>query len=284
MAVTANQQIVIKDPGGLLTVPVKTGETIYSGTLAGVGKDGYLYNLDSAAVPEITIIGIVADDSINPTGPAAVTASGSLSGGLEVGSAVAGDKTVRNIWTKGDVKLTLTSITQAMVGTTMYATDNYTVDDVATAGIAVGTLVTYLSATSGYVRLNEYMDSNAAGLRIIRGALAVVTGTGAGAVFSVANPTGKTCMIERLILDVTTALTGGQTYDIGVAANGTTSADNLLDGVGPAAVTQYDNCVNHGTNGKGAKKWTSTQYVTATASAATTGQAATYAIYYRLFV
>jgi hypothetical protein len=284
MAVTANQILTIKEPSGLLTVPVKSGQTIYSGTLAGVGKDGFLYNLATAVIPEITIIGLVSDDSINPTGPAATSAAGSISGGLEASSAVAGDKTVRNIWTKGFVKMTFTSITQAMLGTTMYATDNYTIDDVATGAIAVGYLATYISATSGYVCLNEFADSSSPGLRVIRGALVAATGTGAGAVIRIANPTGKTCMIERLILDVTTGATGGQTLDIGVAANGTTSADNLLDGVSPAAVTQYDNSVNHGTNGKGSKKWASTEFITATASAATVALAGTYVVQYRLFI
>ena len=283
MAVTANQVVDKRDEGGLIAIPVKSGETIYQNTIVAVGSDGYLYNLDSAAVPAASIVGIVADDSINTSGPAATTASGSISGTLVEGSAAAGDKTVRLVWTKGKFKLTLGSITQAMVGTTMYATDNFTVDDTQISGVALGTLVTYISTTSGYVAINEFMADRASGLRMIRGALSAATGTTGGAVLSVANPTGKTCMIERMVLDVTTGCTSSQTVDVGVAANGTTTSDTLLDGVGTLA-TVYDNITDAGTNGGATVKWTTTQYVTGTASAALTNLVGNYGIFYRLWV
>ena len=49
----------------------------------------------------------------------------------------------------------MTSITQAMVGKTMYASDNFTADDTIT-GAKIGTLVTYISATIGWVDLNKF--------------------------------------------------------------------------------------------------------------------------------
>lgn len=283
MAVTANQILTIKEPGGLLSVPVKTGETIYSGTLAGVGNDGLLYNITASNYNTIMLIGFVCDDSINASGNAAVTSSGSISGTIEGNSAIAGDKTVRNIWTKGFVKATFTSITQAMLGTTMYVKDNYTIDDTQTLGIPCGYLATYLSATSGYVALNEYNEGP--GVRIIKGALVAITATTGGGLLSVINPTGKTCMIERMIVDITTPVTAATTADIGVAANGTTSSDTLIDACALNAATTKDNTVNGGTNGKGAAKWTSGQYVTGTTSAAlTTGFVGTFAIHYRLWL
>jgi len=283
MAVTANQILTIKEPSGLLTLPVKSGETIYSGTFAIIGNDGYLYNLTSSNFNQAMLIGVVCDDSINATGPAATTASGSVSGTAEVGSAVAGDKTVRNVWTKGFVKAAFTSITQAMVGTTMFAKDNYVIDDTQLSGIPVGYLATYISATSGYICLNEY--NMGPGLRVIKGALTAITATTAGGLLAVLNPTAKTVMVERMILDITAAVTAATTADIGIAANGTTSSDTLLDGVALNVATTRDNTVSGGTNGKGAAKWTSGQYITGTTSAAlTTGFAGTYAIHYRLWV
>lgn len=97
----------------------------------------------------------------------------------------------------------------------------------------------------------------------------------AGGVLSVANPEGASLIVTRLILDVTTKSTAACTVDAGIAANGTTSADNLLDGldVGTAAGV-FDNTENGGTNGKGAKKWGASEYLTASmASGAAAGLA-----------
>ena len=103
-------------------------------------------------------------------------------------------------------------------------------------------------------------------------ALTAVTGTTAGGVVSLLNPEGADLIITRLIVVVTTKSTGAATCDFGVAANGTTSSDILLDGVdvGTAAGT-FDNVENQGTNGKSAVKWSSTQYLTGTASASLAG-------------
>lgn len=86
----------------------------------------------------------------------------------------------------------------------------------------------------------------------------------AGGVLAWANPTGGSILVQRVILDVTTKATGACTLDVGVAADGTTLNDTLLDGVdvGTAAGV-FDNIENQGTNGVAAKKVTSSQYVTA---------------------
>lgn len=103
-------------------------------------------------------------------------------------------------------------------------------------------------------------------------ALTAATGTTGGGVVSIANPFGFDVYIIRAIVDVTTVSTGAATIDVGVAANGTTTNDTLIDGLDVnAAVIVADNITNKGTNGKATKKWTSTQYVTATASATTAG-------------
>lgn len=103
-------------------------------------------------------------------------------------------------------------------------------------------------------------------------ALTAVTGTAAGGALSLANPEGVDLIVTRLILDITTEATGAATVDAGIAANGTTSADNLIDGgdVGTAVVV-LDNVGNGGTNGKSVRKWGSSQYLTITASATLAG-------------
>lgn len=107
-------------------------------------------------------------------------------------------------------------------------------------------------------------------------ALTATSATTGGAVAAVANPFGYDVFIIRAIVDVTTVSTGAATLDVGVAANGTTSNDTLLDGVDVNAATgTFDNITNKGTNGKATKKWGSSQYVTATGSATTAGMVGT---------
>lgn len=103
-------------------------------------------------------------------------------------------------------------------------------------------------------------------------ALTAATVTTGGAVTSIANPFGFDVFITRAILDVTTISTGVATLDIGVAANGTTSNDTLIDGKDVNAATgTFDNITDKGTNGKPTKKWAAGQFVTATASATVAG-------------
>lgn len=58
-----------------------------------------------------------------------------------------------------------------------------------------------------------------------------------GDILAVANPLGKACVVTDVQLRVTTEATGACTIDAGIAANGTTSSNTLIDGqdVGTAA-------------------------------------------------
>ena len=86
------------------------------------------------------------------------------------------------------------------------------------------------------------------------------------------NPEGEDIIVECIVLDVTTAATGSATIDIGVAADGTTGSDTLLDGVdvGSAAILATSGA-NGGTNGKTFQPMTSTQYITGDGSASLAG-------------
>ena len=160
MAVTAEQIINSKtaeNERGLQAYPVASGETIYKGTFAGVqSADGLLYDLDAAAISAgVVIVGVVADGSANADGPAATTAAGSISGSLQESSAVAGDKTVRRLYTKGSFELTGSGFTQADVGQPIYASDNYTVTTTSASNQWIGTCVSFISATKIWVELND---------------------------------------------------------------------------------------------------------------------------------
>lgn len=92
--------------------------------------------------------------------------------------------------------------------------------------------------------------------------LAAVSGN--GGVASIANPEGADLYITRVILHVVTPSAGAATVDAGIAANGTTSSDNLIDGKTVATAGVFDNLIDGGSNGKAGQKWASGQYLTTT--------------------
>jgi len=93
-----------------------------------------------------------------------------------------------------------------------------------------------------------------------------------GGMLSVANPLGVPLIILDMIVDVTTQATGAATADVGVAANGTTSSDTILDGIDIGTGVNIFNPANDGgTNGKKIRKWAITEFVTGTASLDSTG-------------
>tara|TARA_R100000700_G_C3105141_1_gene100536 strand:- start:218 stop:667 length:450 start_codon:yes stop_codon:yes gene_type:complete len=101
----------------------------------------------------------------------------------------------------------------------------------------------------------------------------VDTGHAAGAHgLAWANPEAEDIIIEGVLLDVTTAATGSATIDLGIAANATTTGDNLLDGVdvGSAAIMATSG-VNGGTNGKMYQPMTSSQWITGDFNASAAG-------------
>jgi len=107
-----------------------------------------------------------------------------------------------------------------------------------------------------------------------RYALTAGTTTTGGDILSVANPEGADLLITRFIVNVTTAATGSANADFGVAADGTTSSDTLLDGIDigtAAAVFDSADATDNGTSGKASRLWPSGGYVTGTPSATAAG-------------
>lgn len=103
---------------------------------------------------------------------------------------------------------------------------------------------------------------------IAKVALAAV-GTGGG-VLSWANPETGSIIITALTVDVTTASTGACTVDFGTTAtNGTTTSDNLIDGVSVAATGVLSNIDDKGTNGKSRQKLATGKWVTGSVASGT---------------
>ncbi len=79
-------------------------------------------------------------------------------------------------------------------------------------------------------------------------------------------------IITEVIVYVSTVSTGAATVDIGIAANASTSSDNLLDGLDVHTATGvFSNVVNGGSNGKPLVLASAGNYLTITGSADTTG-------------
>lgn len=243
MAVTQAQNIAIKAiaDGREIEYPIAASQSIYRGTYAIVGYDGYLYNAASSTV--------LAKRVVIPT----VDATGGASDGL----------VKVNCYDSGTFIGTFTSITAKSVGQACYLVDNATLDDTfANNGQIVGTIVKYISATSGEFALNDYAPGQQI---VVKKALTAAADGTAGAVFALLNPLGIDCMVEKLVLKIDTAPTDTTAgVDFGIASNGTTSNDTLIDGKVLAAAGYFSSGNSAGTNGGSDRKLISNYYITGT--------------------
>ena len=86
---------------------------------------------------------------------------------------------------------------------------------------------------------------------------------------SIANPFGANAVVYDVILDVT--VVGGTAGDInvGIAADGSTASDTLLDGVSANTVATSNNEEHGGTNGGRLRTMSASQYLNVSVSVAT---------------
>lgn len=175
----------------------------------------------------------------------------------------AGDKTVNAI-VCGLVRAKFTSITQISVGQLAFLVDNETLDDTLQSySQAAGIIWEYESATSGWVFLGNFGANG--GKVVVKVPLVAAADGTAGAVLALLNPLGVECMVDNVVLKVTTAPTDTAAgVDVGIAANAATSNDTLLDGCVLAAAAYYGIQKYAGTNGGMNRKLGATQYITAT--------------------
>ena len=127
-------------------------------------------------------------------------------------------------------------------------------------------------------------DTNPVALKSAKVALG--SSDSAGGILAWQNPEASAILVVRVVIDRTTKSTGACTADFGSAANATTSANNLLDGVdvGAAAAIE-DNIDDQGTSGKARQrldaKGGSTDYLTGSkASGAAAGLVGNAYIFY----
>jgi hypothetical protein len=104
-------------------------------------------------------------------------------------------------------------------------------------------------------------------------------GTGTGVRFAFQNPFGRAVKIFSGSIDKTTGASASGTVDMGVAANGTTSSDTLIDGaVIDGAAIVLTNIENKGSNGRSVVKMGATDWITLASSASLAGLVATITI------
>lgn len=273
-AKTENQNITIKE-GNIVAYPIATSAHVYKGVLAVVDQDGYLQNYTSAFQGEARIPVIPIEELDYSTSAAgSIDSSGNGTG-------------VVKCYTTGMFQgFAFSSISQNDVGKTIFASNNFTLDEAQSDALRVGTLEQYLSTTTGVWSLNKFY--NADGTICVKGAVTATSGN--GGLFAWLNPHLENIMIEDVILDVTTVVSAGgagsaTSADIGIGATATTSADDIYDGILLQTVRAYGAASGvGGTNGKNCpKKATSGQYVTGSAQGIVTSLVATYMIKYRLW-
>lgn len=94
-------------------------------------------------------------------------------------------------------------------------------------------------------------------------------------VFQIENTFGSDLVVDRVIILITTASTLASSIDIGVAADGVTSANNLLDGIDGTSLGAADNIKSmfeDGSSGRSVMLWRSGEFINASrATGATAG-------------
>lgn len=109
-----------------------------------------------------------------------------------------------------------------------------------------------------------------------------VAATTGGAVLAWANPEIVPIIIDSVEIDVLTKSAGAAALSVGVAANGTTSAANLIDSYAIGSAEKVVNNIDDkGAAGKSAQKMGLSQFLTVTGAATTVGLVADlYVTYY----
>jgi hypothetical protein len=154
-----------------------------------------------------------------------------------------------------------------------------------TQQLSLGTPTSNVLLTATGDDLNLLSGLVASGQKTKRVAkVAAVAAAGNGGVLAWANPHAGAIDVTRVAFDVTTVATGACTVDVGVAANGTTSNDTLMDGLDVnAAAGLFDNIINHGTNGLSHRRVAAGSFVTGTvASGTVTGLVGSFYIEYQV--
>ena len=85
---------------------------------------------------------------------------------------------------------------------------------------------------------------------------ALTAGNANAFAFAVQNPEGVDCVVTNVVVDITTAGgTGSSVLDVDVAANGTSTGDDIIDGLDLNQTGSFDRHQDPGSNGGAPVKW-----------------------------
>lgn len=132
--------------------------------------------------------------------------------------------------------------------------------------------------------MGKFVSSAPVALRAKTLVVPLADADSAGGVLSVANPEGVEILITEVIIQVDTVATAACTIDVGVAADGTTSSDTLIDGQDVNGATgRFDNINEAGGNGGRDRALASTEYITGSMKTGAAADLVGYAIiHYRV--
>lgn len=240
---------------------------LYGGALACYDGDGHVQ--PASATSGYVLAGVVYAQVDNRTG---------LAGGADV-----------VLYEDGEFLFGISgSVAQADVGAWAYIVDDQTVTLTApVVGVRVGRLrgLEYAGLTLVGVWVDIQPGTRSGQLYhvTLTGPLTAAVATTGGSVLSLANPFGERVIVKEVLLDITTKTSGSnRDLNVGVAANGTTSSDTLIDGlaIGTAAgvADNLEEGSLDGGNGRRLRAWGVTEYITATPSASAAGLVGTYYI------
>ncbi|MDA1128116.1 MAG: hypothetical protein O2913_05380 [Chloroflexi bacterium] len=85
---------------------------------------------------------------------------------------------------------------------------------------------------------------------------ALTAGSANAFAFAVQNPEGVDCVVTNVVVDITTAGgTASSVLDVDVAANATSTGDDIIDGLNLNQTGAFDRHKDSGTNGGAPVKW-----------------------------
>lgn len=274
MSTTTAQNLSIRDCNDPTAFPALSGDTFYHGTIAVISGAGYIENLDSSSLGCVPVVVDNINGGYDQAGTAS-TGTGSVANGQNLVTAYT-DGYIDSIPFNSDAAAT-------SVGQVCFVKDNFTLTmDPADGVMAFGIVTKYYSSTKAEVKINSYAYDGIYTLTsVIDGSVANTSNLKA-----LANPIGRTIAIKDWHVYVATAASSAVGCAIGVAATSTTIATNVAGPAVGSVTLGTIGCYGAGgtTSFFNNVKWTSSEYLTFTASSgcSTAGGTSTLVAYIKL--
>jgi|1_EtaG_2_1085319.scaffolds.fasta_scaffold06151_4 hypothetical protein len=136
------------------------------------------------------------------------------------------------------------------------------VGDGVTAGTVIASKAVVAGAGKDLDDIKILSLRNTTGIQAQAFQYALAAAAGVGGVLNVENPLAVPCTVVYLGIDITTASTGAATVDAGVDTDGSSSADDMIDGLDANNATGWFTSDNDaGTNGESHRRIGTTEHI-----------------------